>query len=221
MVRSPLTAARATFALKAAEWFRRGRLLMVSPVHGDYRHCQAEIPLILLSKFPEPAQTFWYPAAYRARILAAFIFAVPVSTVIGAPLSGFVLGLNGVAGIKGWQWVFIVEGIPSILLGLVTWFYLTDTPAKAKWLDEHQKRWLLRKLESERAGKGTQHGTLLQALRSPKVLLHSLVYFGFVGALYGMQFWLPQIVKAFGLSNAQTGLVSAVPYLFASCTMIV
>ena len=165
--------------------------------------------------------TYWYPAQYRARFLAAFAIAVPVSTVIGAPISGLLLGLNGAMGLTGWQWLFIIEGIPSVLLGIVTWFYLTDRPAKAKWLNADQKAWLSAKLESETAAKqAAVHLTLGQALRSPKVLTLSLIYFGFVGALYGMQFWLPQIVKAFGFSNAQTGFVTAVPYLFGTITMI-
>jgi ACS family tartrate transporter-like MFS transporter len=165
--------------------------------------------------------TYWYPAQYRARFLAAFAIAVPVSTVIGAPISGLLLGLNGAMGLTGWQWLFIIEGIPSVLLGIVTWFYLTDRPAKAKWLNADQKAWLSAKLESETAAKqAAVHLTLGQALRSPKVLTLSLIYFGFVGALYGMQFWLPQIVKAFGFSNAQTGFVTAVPYLFGTIAMI-
>ena len=165
--------------------------------------------------------TYWYPAEYRARFLAAFAVAVPVSTVIGAPISGLLLGLDGLMGLKGWQWLFIIEGIPSILLGIVTWFYLTDRPAKADWLTPAQKAWLSSRLESEIAAKqAAQHLTLGQALSSPKVLTLSLIYFGFVGALYGMQFWLPQIVKAFGFSNAQTGFVTAVPYLFGTVAMI-
>src|ERR1700716_2525228 len=165
--------------------------------------------------------TYWYPAEYRARFLAAFAVAVPVSTVIGAPISGLLLGLDGLMGLKGWQWLFIIEGIPSILLGIVTWFYLTDRPAKADWLTPAQKAWLSSRLESEIAAKqAAQHLTLGQALSSPKVLTLSVIYFGFVGALYGMQFWLPQIVKAFGFSNAQTGFVTAVPYLFGTVAMI-
>src|ERR1700737_1745153 len=165
--------------------------------------------------------TYWYPAEYRARFLAAFASAVPVSTVIGAPISGLLLGLDGVLGLKGWQWLFIIEGIPSVLLGIVTWFYLTDRPAKADWLTAEQKAWLSSKLESEIAAKqALKHLTLGQALSSPKVLTLSLIYFGFVGALYGMQFWLPQIVKAFGFSNAQTGFVTAVPYLFGTVAMV-
>jgi len=165
--------------------------------------------------------TYWYPAEYRARFLAAFAIAVPVSTVIGAPVSGLLLGLDGVMGLKGWQWLFIIEGVPSVLLGLITWFYLTDRPEHATWLSAEQKAWLASKLNAEIAAKqAVRHMTLGEALTSPKVIVLSLVYFGFVGALYGMQFWLPQIVKAFGLTNAQTGFVTAIPYLFGTIAMI-
>ena len=165
--------------------------------------------------------TYWYPAEYRARFLAAFAIAVPVSTVIGAPVSGLLLGLDGAMGFKGWQWLFIIEGVPSVLLGIVTWFYLTDKPERANWLSAEQKTWLASKLDAEIAAKrAVKHLRLGEALRSPKVLALSLIYFGFVGALYGMQFWLPQIVKAFGLTNAQTGFVTAVPYLFGTIAMI-
>jgi nitrate/nitrite transporter NarK len=141
--------------------------------------------------------------------------------VIGAPISGLLLGLDGAMGLKGWQWLFIIEGIPSVLLGIVTWFYLTDRPAKADWLTAEQKAWLSSRLTSEIAAKqAAKHLTLGQALASPRVLTLSLIYFGFVAALYGMQFWLPQIVKAFGFSNAQTGFVTAVPYLFGTVAMI-
>jgi MFS transporter, ACS family, tartrate transporter len=165
--------------------------------------------------------TYWYPAEYRARFLAAFAIAVPVSTVIGAPVSGLLLGLDGVMGLQGWQWLFVVEGVPSVLLGLVTWFYLTDKPEHATWLTPEQKAWLASKLKAETAAKqAASHLTLGEALSSPKVIMLSLSYFGFVGALYGMQFWLPQIVKAFGLTNAQTGFVTAIPYLFGTIAMI-
>jgi MFS transporter, ACS family, tartrate transporter len=165
--------------------------------------------------------TYWYPAAYRARILAVFAIAVPVSTVIGAPISGYLLGLDGVAGLKGWQWLFILEGVPSVLLGFVTWFYLTDRPAAANWLGADQKAWLAERLRSEEAARAAAHHmTLGEALAAPKVLKLAAVYFGFVAALYGMQFWLPQIVKAFGLSNLQTGFVTAIPYLFGSVAMV-
>jgi ACS family tartrate transporter-like MFS transporter len=165
--------------------------------------------------------TYWYPAEYRARFLAAFAIAVPVSTVIGAPISGLLLGLDGVMGLKGWQWLFIIEGVPSVLLGIVTWFYLTDKPEHADWLTVEQKAWLSSRLTAEVAAKqAARHMTLGEALSSPKVIMLSLIYFCFVAALYGMQFWLPQIVKAFGLTNAQTGFVTAIPYLFGTIAMI-
>src|SRR6201991_4650972 len=165
--------------------------------------------------------TSWYPAQYRALFMAAFAVAVPLSTVIGAPISGMLLNLHGFMGLNGWQWLFILEGIPSVLLGIVTWFYLTDKPEKADWLTAEQKAWLKAKLDSEIAAKqAVKHFTLGEALSSPKVIRLSLIYFGFVGALYGMQFWLPQIVKAFGLTNAQTGFVTAIPYLFGTIAMI-
>src|ERR1700752_5392802 len=131
--------------------------------------------------------TYWYPAEYRARFMAAFAVAVPVSTVIGAPISGLLLGLDGLMGLRGWQWLFIIEGVPSVLLGIVTWFYLTDRPVKADWLTAEQKAWLKGRLDSEIAAKqAVKHLTLGEALSSPKVIMLSLVYFGFVGALYGM-----------------------------------
>jgi MFS family permease len=165
--------------------------------------------------------TYWYPAEYRARFLAAFALAVPVSTVIGAPVSGLLLGLDGVFGLKGWQWLFIVEGVPSVLLGIVTWFYLTDKPEHANWLSPAQKAWLSSRLNAELAAKqAARHMTLGEALSSPKVIMLSLIYFCFVAALYGMQFWLPTIVKAFGLTNAQTGFVTAIPYAFGTVAMI-
>jgi MFS transporter, ACS family, tartrate transporter len=165
--------------------------------------------------------TYWYPAEYRGRFLAAFVVAVPMSTVIGAPVSGLLLGLDGAMGLKGWQWLFVIEGIPSALLGIVTWFYLTDRPQKAEWLDAEQKAWLASKLHAENAAKQTTgHLSLGQVLSSPKVIALSLIYFGYVGAVYGMQFWLPQIVKAFGLTNTQTGFVTAIPYLFGTIAMI-
>ena len=105
--------------------------------------------------------TYWYPAEYRARFLAAFAIAVPVSTVIGAPISGLLLGLDGMMGLKGWQWLFIIEGIPSVLLGIVTWFYLTDRPEKADWLTAEQKAWLSARLQAEIATKqAAKHLTL-------------------------------------------------------------
>src|SRR3979411_2670289 len=122
--------------------------------------------------------TYWYPAKYRARFLAAFAIAVPGSTVIGAPISGLLLGLDGAMGLKGWQWLFVIEGVPSVVLGVVSWFYLTDRPAKADWLTAEQKGWLSSKLAGEIAAKqAAAHLTLGQGPAPPKVLSPSLSYF--------------------------------------------
>jgi MFS transporter, ACS family, tartrate transporter len=165
--------------------------------------------------------TYWYPAEYRARVLSAFILGAPLSAVFGGPLCGMLLELNGIWGLKGWQWLFIAEGVPSALLGIVTFFYLTDKPSDANWLAPPQKQWLEAKLNGEREVREAAHGlTLGQALVSPNVLALGLVYFGLLAGLYGVQFWLPQIVKGFGLTNLQTSFVSALPFAFGTLAMV-
>jgi len=157
--------------------------------------------------------TLWFPAVYRARIIGYFMAAIPLSTVLGAPISGLLLGLDGIMGLKGWQWLFIIEAAPSLILSVVVLFYLTDRPADATWLPPQERAWLVRRLESEHAHRTSRHNlSVWQALLNPKVLALSLVYFGAVATNYGLSFFLPQIVKAFGLTNFQTGLVSALPY---------
>ncbi|WP_424630611.1 MFS transporter [Bradyrhizobium sp. SYSU BS000235] len=165
--------------------------------------------------------TYWYPEKYRARVMSAFIVGAPLSAVLGGPLCGFLLEMHNIGGFKGWQWLFIVEGIMPVLLGLVAFFYLTDKPASARWLSSDQKTWLETELADERR---TKHGvnalTLREALSSPKVLALGFVYFGLLAGLYGIQFWLPQIVKGFGLTNIQIGFVSAVPFAFGTLAML-
>jgi MFS transporter, ACS family, tartrate transporter len=158
--------------------------------------------------------TLWFPAVYRARIIGYFMAAIPLSTVIGAPLSGLLLGLDGVMGIKGWQWLFILEATPSLILSIVVFFWLTDQPERATWLEPEERRWLVTRLEGERRQRETVRSySVAQALLNPKVLALSLVYFGAVATNYGLSFFLPQIVKAFGMSNFETGFVAALPYV--------
>jgi D-galactonate transporter len=167
--------------------------------------------------------TYWFPSAYRARIVGYFMAAIPVSFLIGAPLStGLLAALNGAWGLAGWKWLFIIEGIPALILAFVVLGYLTDGPAKAHWLADDEREWLAARLEAERRNRESiRRFTLGQALGNPRVLLLSLVYFGYVAANYGMSFWLPQIVKSFGLSLIQTGLVSAIPYLLGTIAMVI
>jgi ACS family tartrate transporter-like MFS transporter len=157
--------------------------------------------------------TLWFPAAYRARVIGYFMAAIPLSTVIGAPVSSALLGLEGVLSMHGWQWLFILEAVPALLLSVAVLFYLTDKPADAGWLSDDERRWLADRLAAEeRQREAARHYSVLQALLNPRVLALSLVYFGAVAANYGLSFFLPQIVKAFGMSNLQTGFVAAIPY---------
>ena len=158
--------------------------------------------------------TLWFPAAYRGRVIGYFMAAIPLSTVIGAPVSSALLGLDGILGMHGWQWLFILEAVPALLLSVVVVLYLTDKPADANWLADDERRWLVDRLAvEERQRLAARHYGVLQALLNPRVLALSLVYFGAVATNYGLSFFLPQIVKAFGMSNLQTGFVSAIPYV--------
>ena len=165
--------------------------------------------------------TLWFPAQYRARIVGYFMAAIPLSTVIGAPISGVLLSLHGGLGIAGWQWLFIVEAVPAIILSGVVFFYLTDWPADAAWLAPDERNWLARRLELERRQRLAVHDfSVRQSLVNPRILGLSLVYFGAVATNYGLSFFLPQIVKGFGLNTFLTTLVSATPYAFGLIGMV-
>ena len=165
--------------------------------------------------------TLWFPAAYRARIIGAFMTAIPLSSVIGAPISGLLLELDGWAGMAGWQWLFIIEAAPAVILSVVTFYYLTDRPRDARWLADDERTWLATRLAAEeQQRKKAAHFGVVQAMINPRVLALALVYFGAVSCNYGVGFWLPQIVKSFGLSNATTGLVTAIPYVLGTAGMI-
>ena len=165
--------------------------------------------------------TLWFPAAYRGRIIGYFMAAIPLSSVLGAPLSGYLLDLNGFYGLAGWQWMFAIEAAPAIVLSVVVFFYLTDRPADATWLPADQRAWLAQRLVSEEQQRTqVQHFTVMQALTNPHVLALSLVYFGAVAANYGIGFFLPQIVKGFGLSNVATGWVTLIPYVVGVIGMV-
>jgi cyanate permease len=165
--------------------------------------------------------TLWFPSAYRARIVGQFMAAIPVSSAVGAPISGQILGLNGLAGLAGWQWLFIIEALPALILSVVTYFYLTDRPAEATWLAPTQRTWLDARLQAEQAQREAAHQfSVLAAIVHPRVWGLALVYFGAIAGLYGVGFWLPQIVRGFGLSNAMTGWVVAIPYVAAAVAMV-
>jgi len=165
--------------------------------------------------------TLWFPAAYRARIIGYFMTAIPLSSVIGAPVSGLLLTLDGLLGVKGWQWLFVIEALPALILSVVVFFYLTDRPADASWLDVDERTWLVSRLDLEqRQREALHHPSMIRALVNPKVLALGAVYFGVVATNYGLTFFLPQIVQGFGMSNVTIGFVSAVPYLVGVVGMV-
>ena len=165
--------------------------------------------------------TLWFPAVYRGRIIGAFMAAIPLSSAIGSPISGMVLGMAGIGGLDGWQWLFIIEAAPAIVLAAVTWFYLTDRPADATWLEPDERAWLSGRLDAERRQREAVHNLSVGAiLFNGRVWALALVYFGMVACNYGVGFWLPQIIKAFGLTNAMTGWVTAIPYAVGAVCMV-
>jgi ACS family tartrate transporter-like MFS transporter len=165
--------------------------------------------------------TYWYPAEYRAKIVGIFMVAIPVAGLIGSPISGAILGMDGILGLGGWQWIFILEAIPTIVLGVLAYAWLTDRPEHASWLAPEQQRWLVAKLEGERRrAPRIQHQSLWKVLSNRYVLIMALVYAGAAGASTSLALWMPQLVKSFGLSNFQTGLVNAVPFGIAAAWMI-
>jgi ACS family tartrate transporter-like MFS transporter len=165
--------------------------------------------------------TYWFPAEQRARIIGIFMVAIPVSGFIGSPISGTLLGLDGWLGLRGWQWVFILEAAPAVLLGFVCLAWLTDGPANARWLRSDQRDWLAAKLAEEKAQtKRVAHGSAWRVVRNPTVLALAVIYAGGATASSGLGLWQPQFIKSFGLTNAEVGWVNALPYLFSAVAMI-
>ncbi|MBV9653688.1 MAG: MFS transporter [Acetobacteraceae bacterium] len=164
--------------------------------------------------------TLWFPSLYRARVVSLFMLAIPFSSILGAPISGGLLNLQG-SGLEGWQWLFILEAVPSILVGFAVVFYLTDRPALARWLEEDERTWLDTRLETERRNKeAVEHLSIGQALSDRRILACSLVYFCLNAASYGVAFFLPTIIKGFGVSNFETGLLAALPFVFGAIGMV-
>jgi ACS family tartrate transporter-like MFS transporter len=165
--------------------------------------------------------TLWYPATYRARIVSGFMVAVPLSSAIGAPVSTAILYMDGALGLAGWQWLFVIEAIPALILGFAVLAFLDDRPAGARWLTADERTWLVERLEAERrVRESARRFSIVEALGDTKVLLLSFVYFGGVACLYGIGFWLPQIVNGFGLPIMGTGVLAAVPYVVGALAMI-
>ncbi len=166
--------------------------------------------------------TQWVPASQRARLIGLFMTAIPISTAIGGPISSFILQLDGVYGFAGWQWLFALETIPSLLLGVATLFYLPDTPAQAKWLTDDERNWLSRTLAAETSHREARYGTgVVRMMTDPRVLLFCFAYSGVQFGLYGVILWVPQIIQGAGVPAANVGFVVAIPYAIAAVAMVV
>jgi MFS family permease len=165
--------------------------------------------------------TWWFPSYYRSRIVGIFMAAIPLSNILGSLVSGFLLDLDGWLGVAGWQWLFVLEAVPAVVLGVVFWFFMTDWPSQAHWLTTEQRDWLTARLQSERSQReAIRHYSLKQALTDKRVLLLSLVYFGGTFSGYGIALFQPQIVHRLAEGFGMTGVINAIPSVFAAAAMV-
>ena len=165
--------------------------------------------------------TWWFPSSYRSRIIGIFMTAIPISIVSGSLISSQILRLGDWGGLASWQWLFILEAIPAIILGFVVMVYLTDGPAQAKWLEPAQREWLARRIADERAAKEARRNySLAETMRHPRVWLLTLVYFGQNVSGYGLVIFLPQIVSRFGVGVGLNGVISALPFVAGAFAMV-
>ncbi len=170
--------------------------------------------------------TFWFTEGHRARMVALFMSAIPLSGVMAGPISGWIMArMSGVGDLRAWKWLFLVEGVPSCLAGIVALFFLTDNPARAAWLKTEERELLLRRLKEEQVAKalsGETHHSLMETFRSGKVWLFGLIYFGFVMGNYGLGFWLPQVIRDTITQNPiAIGWLSVIPWGSGAIAMIV
>jgi ACS family tartrate transporter-like MFS transporter len=167
--------------------------------------------------------TYWFPSHHHARIVSAFLTGLPIAVAAGAPISTALLGLDGWFGLKGWQIMYLAEAIPTVLLGFLTFVYMTDKPDQARWLTSDERSWLIGRLESEREAKdAARRFGFWEALVNPTVLLLSLNYFGIVVASLGVLLFVPQMIKSLGtLTNFEVGLVTMIPYIMGGIAMVV
>jgi ACS family tartrate transporter-like MFS transporter len=167
--------------------------------------------------------TYWFPDKERARAVALFATGTVIAGIVGSPLSGAILELNGLGGLEGWQWLFLMEGLPAVLIGLVVIFVLPDHPGKARWLSSVEKAWIQSRLDEDAVhSKGRAHFRLSEVFMSGRIWLLCLVYFLLTLGIYGYEMWLPSIIKEFsGLNYSIVGLINAIPYFVAIIAMLI
>ncbi len=165
--------------------------------------------------------SYWFPARNRAGVIALFMAAAPIATAIGSPISAALLEMHGIMGLAGWQWMFLIEAIPAVILGVVVFFYMTDRPEKAAWLKPDEREWLVKTMQAEDANKGgQQQHSILRGLANPRVFALALIYFGTSAGLYTLGIWAPQIIKELGVSSMTVGLLNAIPPIISVVAMI-
>jgi len=165
--------------------------------------------------------TYWFPAEARGRAIARFMTATAIAGVVGGPVSGVLLNMHGIAGLAGWQWLFLIEGLPAVILGFVVFAILPDRPQDARWLTAAEKVWIMSRLDQEREAKRNRAATVKEAIASGRVWMLAFIYFAVITSFYGVSLWLPQIVRSFsGMSDLLVGFVSAIPYVAASLGMV-
>lgn len=165
--------------------------------------------------------TYWYPAHRRAKIIALFMSAIPVAGIFGNPLSGWIMeAFHGTHGLQGWQWMFLIEAVPALLIGVATVMYLDNGISSAKWLTADEKQVLTREIEQDQKQTGTQKHSLRAVFSDKRVWWMCLIYFAFVAGQYGLTFWMPTLIKSTGVTGAfNIGLLSAIPFLCAIVVM--
>ena len=167
--------------------------------------------------------TYWFPARHHARIVSGFLIGLPIAVAVGAPVSTGLMGLDGLFGLKGWQIMYLAEGFPTIVLGIVTFFVMTNRPEQATFLTQPEKDWLIGKIAAERKAKeDVRSYSMIESLWNPRVLLLALNYFGIVTASLGILFFVPQIIKSLGtMSNMTVGWLTMIPYICGGIALVV
>lgn len=167
--------------------------------------------------------TYWYPASHHAKVISTLMMAIPVSAALGGPVNGWILDtMEGALGLEGWRWVFIIGGVPALVLGVVFFVVVKDRPSDARWLTPEERTWLTETIEAEERGRSTSSPTgHLSALKDRKVLLLSLIYFLLQCGAYPLTYWMPSVIKdvGAGLTSTQLGLLTSVPFVFSAITM--
>lgn len=165
--------------------------------------------------------TYWFPSRYRGKATAAFLLGIPIANIVGAPLSSSLLALDGLAGLKGWQWLLLLEGLPASVLGIACWFTLTDKPEDAKWLSLEERTWLAGVLAAEQRDIAANHASSLRdAFVNWRVQVCAAINFCAIIGSVGIGLWMPQILKGFGFGVVQVGFIAAIPYVCGAAGMM-